>query len=581
MTHAYEAGGSTHHEDEPCIRPPARVARKRPAAGLFVAALVAGCQPFTAHETTDARVERSLVSPLASAVIGDPAVIVPLRTDTVPHRLPAPEIELDPVPAPRPANLVEQLRASFSLPDSTDAALVSELEYFARHRDYLERVLTRARPYLHYIAQELDARGMPADLALLPIVESAFDPFAYSHGRAAGLWQIIPATAKRLGVKQNWWFDGRRDLIQSTRGALDYLEILHRMFDEDWLLAVAGYNSGEGNVARALKRAAADGRGRDFWSIRSYLPRETRTYVPRLLAIRNLVANAEALGVPLPKVPNQPYLAVVDTGGQIDMALAAQLAGVSTDELYHLNSGINRWATDPDGPHQILVPIDNAERFAAAVAELPAGQRVSWTRHRIRQGETLGTIAAAYSTTPAVLRDVNGLRGNLIRSGDHLMIPHARAAYDDYALSADARLASTLNRERSGERTTHRVRRGDSLWSISQQYGVEVRSLAGWNGMAPGDTLAVGRELVVWVTESAAPVVLAAASGAANPFMPQQTRRVNYVVRRGDSLSSIAERFRVTLSELLEWNGAAVSTSRHLQPGDRLVMFVNVLEQST
>src|SRR5690606_13407755 len=146
------------------------------------------------------------------------------------------------------------LRASFSLPDSSDAALQRELEYFASHPDYLERVLTRARPYLHYIASELEARGMPADLALLPIVESAYDPFAYSHGRAAGLWQIIPGTAKRLGVTQSWWFDGRRDVVQSTRGALDYLEMLHEMFDGDWLLAIAGYNSGEGNVRRALKR---------------------------------------------------------------------------------------------------------------------------------------------------------------------------------------------------------------------------------------------------------------------------------------------------------------------------------------
>ena len=546
---------------------------------MAAAALLAGCQGFMARPPADgAAPAHELISPLASAAIGDPAAIVPAPLDAVPARRTPPGIELDPVPTPRPENLLDHLRASFSLPDSDDAALRRELEYFAKHPDYVERVLNRARPYLYYIAEQLEARGMPADLALLPIVESAFDPFAYSHGRAAGLWQIIPGTAKRLGVKQNWWFDGRRDIVQSTQGALDYLEALHEMFDGDWLLAVAGYNSGEGHVARALKRAEAAGRPRDFWSIRSHLPRETRTYVPRLLAIRNLIATAEEHGISLPEVPNAPYLAIVETGGQIDMSLAAELAGLTTEDLYQLNPGVNRWATDPDGPHRLVLPVEHAERFAAAVAALPAEQRVSWSRHRIKQGESLIAIAAAYSTTVDVLREVNGLRGNLIRAGDYLMIPHARRSAGDYSLSADARLASTLVREHAGERVVYRVRRGDSLWSISQRYGVDVRALAGWNGMAPGDTLAVGRELVIWVDGSAAPVQTAAA--APGPLAANATRRVSYVVRRGDSLYGIAQRFRVTVPQLLEWNGS-LSTSRYLQPGERLVLYVNVLEQST
>ena len=549
------------------------------AAAIAVAGLLAGCQSLMPRPAETAAAP-TLISPLASAVIGDPRRVVPPPLDTVPPRVPAPDVVLYRVPEPRPDNLIEHLRASFSLPGSSDAALARELEYFAKHPDYVERVLTRARPYLYYIAEQLEARGMPTDLALLPIVESAFDPFAYSHGRAAGLWQIIPGTATRLGVTQSWWFDGRRDIVQSTRGALDYLEKLHEMFDGDWLLAVAGYNSGEGHVARALKRAEAAGRPGDFWSIRSHLPRETRTYVPRLLAIRDLIANAEEHGISLPEVPNEPYLAVVETGGQIDMALAAELAGLSTDELYQLNPGVNRWATDPDGPHQMVVPIERAELFAAAVAALPAEQRVSWSRHRIKRGETLIAIANAYSTTPAVLREVNGLRGNLIRAGDYLMIPHARESVDDYSLSADARLASTVSRERAGERIVHRVRRGDSLWSISQRYNVNVRALASWNGMAPGDTLAVGRELVVWVGENAAPIRTTASLAAVGPLGQNQTRQVNYVVRSGDSLYSIAQRFRVTVPQLLEWNDA-LSASQYLHPGDRLIVHVNVLEQST
>ena len=182
-----------------------------------------------------------------------------------------------------------------------------EVAWYTRHQPYIERVFQRSERYLFHIVEALQARNMPTDLALLPVVESAFDPFAYSHGRAAGLWQIIPGTAKRLGLRQNWWYDGRRDVLESTRAALDYLQHLHARFDGDWLLAIAGYNSGEGNVARAIRRAEADGRAIDFWGIQRYLPAETRTYVPRLLAIRELVADPAQHGITLPVLTNEPY----------------------------------------------------------------------------------------------------------------------------------------------------------------------------------------------------------------------------------------------------------------------------------
>jgi membrane-bound lytic murein transglycosylase D len=435
---------------------------------------------------------------------------------------------------------------------------------------------------------------MPAELALLPIVESAFDPFAYSRGRASGLWQIIPGTGKRLGLAQNWWFDGRRDVLESTRAALDYLAAMHEQFDGDWLLAVAGYNSGEGNVERALRRAEADGKPRDFWGIKSYLPAETRTYVPRLLAVRELVADPVKYGIALPPLVNEAQFAVVETGSQIDMALAAKLAGIDTDRLYALNAGVNRWATDPDGPHRLLVPAAQAETFASALAELGERERVQWTRHRVKQSESIGQIADKYQTTVAVLREVNSLRGNTIRAGDYLMIPTATAALHSYTQSADMRAERQQGEARSGNRQEHVVRSGETLWSISQSYGVDVRSLASWNSMAPGDVLSVGRDLIVWTREPAAaargagaataaavaPVTTTASAtdSAAGALALDQIRQVTYVVRRGDSLSSIARRFRVSVPQLLEWND--FNAAKYLQPGQQLVMFVNVLEQS-
>ncbi|HEY9181837.1 MAG TPA: transglycosylase SLT domain-containing protein, partial [Gammaproteobacteria bacterium] len=436
---------------------------------------------------------------VAPVVAPEPVVVVdPLEPIVLP------ELEYrQPVVEP---DLLVRLRSGFALDlDVDDPAVVRERDWYARNQAYLDRVFQRADRYLFHIAGEIEQRGMPAELALLPIVESAFDPFAYSHGRAAGLWQIIPGTGKRLGLEQDWWLDERRDVLEATRAALDYLEQLHEQFDGDWLLAVAGYNSGEGNVARALKKAAAAGRSQDFWGIKSYLPVETRTYVPRLLAVAGLVADPAASGVTLPPLANKPHFDVVETGGQIDMALAAELAGIDTAALYELNAGVNRWATRPDGPHRLLVPLERAEQFETALAALGERERVQWTRHRVKSGETVGGIAERYQTTPAVLREVNSLRNNTIRAGDYLMIPHATQSLDRYTQSADARAARTQSTPRNGERREHVVQAGESLWSISRTYDVDVRRLASWNSMAPGDVLSVGRSLVVW-TEAPAQI---------------------------------------------------------------------------
>jgi membrane-bound lytic murein transglycosylase D len=532
---------------------------------LLVTGLLCGCQAFSTAE-------RRSTEPQA-VVDTHPASVA---TPPMPEPLPRPEIVLEPLPE-LPVDLLSRLREGFVLPSTDDPSVQNELAWYARNQEYMGRVIERGARYLHYIAGELERRGMPVDLALLPIVESAFDPFAYSHGRASGLWQIIPGTGRRLGIKQNWWFDGRRDVIESTRAALDYLQMLHAQFGGDWLLAVAGYNSGEGNVARALRRAAAAGAPADFWGVRRYLPAETRTYVPRLIAIRELVASPEAHSMLLPELPNTPFFAVVETGGQIDMALAAELGGVELDHLYELNPGVNRWATDPDGPHRLLVPIAHAETLSAALAGLGERERVQWTRHEIRQGETLSQLADEYHTTEAELREINDLSGNMIRAGGYLMIPHAAETLDTYRQSASARAERLVSRDRGGERRIHVVRSGESLWTISRAHNVNVRELASWNAMAPGDVLNVGRELVVWGSQSAnAAVPARAASGS----MQAQIRRVNYVVRRGDSLSAIAGRFRVTVTKLLKWNGN-VSVQKYLQPGQRLVMYVDVTEQST
>ena len=335
----------------------------------------------------------------------------------------------------QPVGLIQRISEGLVLPPASDTAVDRELDWYVGNADHLYRVLRRSERYLHHIVEALERNAMPLDLALLPIFESAYDPFAYSRKRAAGLWQIIPGTGRELGLRQDRWYDARRDVLQSTEAALRYLRRLEQQFEGDWLLAVAGYNAGGGAVSRALRRAAADGRTADFWGARPYLPAETRAYVPKLLALARLVADPEAFGVTLPTIADEPYFRVIETGGRVDMALAAQAAGMSIGELYLLNPGVNPWAVAPDGPHRLLVRVGSADDLAqatAADAEVLAGVR--WVRHIVSAGETLGHLARQYQTTAEVLRQANGIAGDLIRVGQALMVPQPAGGAGGYGL---------------------------------------------------------------------------------------------------------------------------------------------------
>ena len=483
-------------------------------------------------------------------------------------------IEMPSSPA-RPDDVLSRLRAGFALTYEDNHRTAAELKWFAKHPDYLNRVFTRAQRYMPYILAELERRDMPLELALLPIVESAYDPFAYSHGRAAGLWQMIPGTAKRFGVKQNWWYDGRRDVVDSTRAALDYLEYLEELNDGNWLNAIASYNSGEGNVLRAARKNRKAGKSIDFWYLK--LPKETSMYVPKLLALVEIVADPGKYNLTLPEVPNEQQFVVADIDTQLDLALAAELAGVNVDTIYQYNPGYNRWSTDPAGPHRLVMPIDVADEFTAALAQVPARERVRWQRHKVKSGEAISQIAEQYNTTVSALRAANNLRGNTIRAGHHLMIPVATKPLGAYSQSADARLEKTQNRKRAGNKVEHTVRSGESFWTISRHYGVTHRSLAKWNGMAPGDTLSVGKKLVVWTNGPVARVEQPRTSPS--DALGNTTRKLRYTVRNGDSLYLIARKFRVGIDQIARWNG--IDRNKILRPGQKLSLYVDVTAQSS
>ncbi|MGO9514313.1 MAG: LysM peptidoglycan-binding domain-containing protein [Steroidobacteraceae bacterium] len=462
-------------------------------------------------------------------------------------------------------DLFDRMRAGFAFDEVQEPAIDQQLSWFLHNQDYLERVFQRGQRYMYHVITEVEARGMPLEFALLPVVESAYEPFAYSVSRAAGLWQFIPATGVRFGLKQDWWFDGRRDVIESTRAALDYLQALHDQFDGDWLLAIAAYNVGEATVQREVDYNHAHGRPTDFWHLN--LPAETRAYVPKLLAMKRLMAEPERYGMDFAAIPNEPYFAVIDTGSQIDLKIAAQLAGTSYDELVALNPGFNRWATDPDGPHRMLVPIDNADAFEAALATLPAGDRVPYVTHEVARRETLAAIARQYGTSAVVIAKVNDLQGGRVSVGQALKIPEISAQLPEKVMLAAARVdRPETDVGRKQRQIVYRVRAGETLSSIARRHGMPVSTLARLNGMGMGDSLVKGQRLVI-----------RASSRRYRDEGIVSGRRVLYTVRRGDTVYSISRQFQVSVTQLKSWNG--LNKRHQIRSGQRLVMYVDAARQ--
>lgn len=402
----------------------------------------------------------------------------------------APVIQ-EPILAPEPEDLWARIREQLSFHTIEHASVVAARKHYTRQTNYMPYVSQRAAPYLFHVVSEVEKRGMPIEIALLPILESTYSPFALSSQHAAGLWQIMPGTGKDLGLKQNWWFDGRRDVRDSTAAALDYLEELHDDLDNDWLLALAAYNSGKTRVLRAMKANRKKGLPTDYWSLK--LPRETQRYVPRLVALSGFVAFPEIWKVRLPPIANEPTFEVVDTLGQIELAKAANLAQVDLITLRAYNPGHLRWATAPGIKQELLVPVGAGNRLTEAVAKLSPDDRVEWQHYRIRRGDNLGSIAQSFGTQINLIREVNHIKGSRIRAGDTLMIPNGQAWENSLALAS----AST-ERTRRG----YKVRRGDSLYRIAGKFKVSIDELVTWNSLNPRAYLKPGQKLTLYVGDT-------------------------------------------------------------------------------
>jgi len=472
-------------------------------------------------------------------------------------------------------NLLDRLVTHFKLDLELDNKRIrSQLNWYVRNPEYLERVFQRSSRYLFYVVEEARKRDLPMELALLPFVESAYDPFAYSHGRASGLWQFIPGTGKIYGLYQDWWYDGRRDVLASTKAAYDYLSYLNKLFDGNWLHALAAYNSGSGRVSGAIRKNKKKNKPTDFWSLK--LPRETKAYVPKLLALSKIVNRPADYGISLPAILDKPYFSVVKTFAQIDLAQAAKLADVEINEIYKLNPGFNQWASAPKGPHRLLVPVEKALAFEAKLSTLPPEKRLNWNRYKVKRGDSLIKIAKKFNTTPKLIKQVNRLKSNLIRERQKLLIPIASKGKSYYDLSQHNRLKSKQDKlaaTKNTEKLVYKVKRGDTMWDLAMAHKVGVRSLAKWNGMAPTDPIRPGQELLIWSKKESH---TAETTTISLPIIPQREmiKKIGYRVRKGDSLDRIANKFGVLINDIVSWN--KLNKKKYLQPGQKLTIYVDL-----
>jgi membrane-bound lytic murein transglycosylase D len=455
--------------------PPGATAPGGPAAPVAGPAPVSPPAPSSATGTPSGAPQPAVSAPQARPTPESPPVVVSER------------------PGDRHADIWQRLRAGFAMPELPTPLVEEKERFYLSKPDALQRMFARGGRYLHYIVEEVEKRGMPTELALLPFVESAMNPVALSSAQAAGLWQFIPSTGRQYELSQNWWVDNRRDVVQSTRAALDYLQKIYEMHDRDWFLALASYNWGENAVARAVKNNRARGKPTDYLSLS--MPNETRHYVPKLIALKHIVLRADELGLALPAVPNRPYFATIEKTRPIDLKLAAQFAGMSVEEFVALNPAHNRPVIAASRNNEIKLPADRVDDFVRAMERHDAQNKplASWQPYTVKPGESIDDVARRGGVSAGELLKANGLSaGRRLLPGTQLIAPQASVK--------DERQIESFEGPKVYEHVTvpavyHRVKRKETLATVAASYGVSVSYLQAWNGgvksVRPGASLMV------------------------------------------------------------------------------------------
>jgi membrane-bound lytic murein transglycosylase D len=459
-------------------------------------------------------------------------------------------------------DLWSRIKSGYAMPELKSQATTTHESWYASRPEYMKRMVDRSQKYLYHIVEEVQKRGMPTEIALLPMVESAFNPKAYSTSKASGIWQFIPSTGKNFGLKQTWWVDNRRDVTAATDAALTYLQKLHVMFGT-WDLALAAYNAGEGTVMRAIERNRKNGLPTDYQSLN--LPAETKNYVPKLQAVKNIITNPGQYGLDIQPIANQPYFTKVTAPKQIDVNLAAKLAGVSLDEFTSLNPEHNRPVmSNTEDSHEILLPMGADVTFTTNLAAYDK-PLVSWQTYNAKRGERLNDIARKFGVSTAHLRDVNDINSkDKLSIARPMMVPTqgkpaevALAVEETAPLIEESLISSTLTSKR------HIVKKGETLKTIAKSYGISTKQLLAYNHLKSA-RLKNGQVLLVQASES---TQVARTERVKTRIATSKSDKIHYVVRRGDTLAEIARKFDVATNDLQRWNNLR---STRITPGHRL-----------
>jgi membrane-bound lytic murein transglycosylase D len=497
-------------------------------------------------------------------------------------------------PPEEPFDLWDRIRNGFTMQELDSPLVQNHVAWYANRPDYVKRMVERSQLYLYHIVEEVEKRGMPTEVALLPMIESAFNPKAYSTGHASGIWQFIPSTGKHFGLEQNWWYDGRRDVTAATDAALDYLQKLHDMFGS-WELAFAAYNWGEGSVQRAIAKNRKQGLPTDYLSLT--MPPETRNYVPKLMAVKQIVMNPEATGLELASIPNRPYFVSIATTQHIDLAVAARLAKMPLNEFVSLNPAYNRPVINAKGSRNLLLPVGKADTFTSNLESYDK-PLVSWQSYTPVRGEKIDKVARRFSISVARLKEINSITNrNKLSAGQTLLVPlsHNDAVipvFDEAPQAIESEETAPL---RVASRYIYAVKKGDTLASIAKRHKVSALQIKSLNNLR-SNRLSSGQKLVIrqetlatrklaavqvkLVKHAAAGKVKPVKLATANKTKPVKLAATNstkrsqryYTVRRGDTVASIAKQFNVATNDIQRWNN--ISLKRGLTPGDKVTLML-------
>lgn len=458
----------------------------------------------------------------------------------------------------------DRMLSLYALPEIDNARIDREINFYLKNPEYLSRVQQRAEPYLFFILNEIEAKNVPGELALLPVIESAFRPDAESPAKASGLWQFIPPTGRLYGLEQNSWYDGRKDVIESTKAATTFLKQLSEEFNNDWLLALASYNAGKGNISHAIQKNISRGKPTDYWSLD--LNSETAAYVPRLLAVAKIFANPEKYNIDLHQIANEPYFELVDVKSQIDLGKAAELAQTPLDDFLKLNPGFNRLSTAPNGPHHLLVPIEKADTFKEKLAELPDHELIKWEHHTVGKQETLKSIAKSHHTTIDQIAEVNHLDNINVARGETLLIPMSYKSTKGHDVASN----NAPSAKDQVSKQIYTVRKGDTLWNISQRFAVDKDDILAWNKLSHKSVLKPGQKLSIKRAGNNIQVASTAPS----------FKQITYTVKRGDTLARISRKFKVNVTDLRKWNHVPRNRA-DIKAGEKLKITVEANQSSS